>query len=289
MFNLRYHIASLAAVFLALALGLVLGGLVVRQGVFDQQQKALVASLQSEFNSLKRQNASLKSSLALENAYATQMTDAWIANRLAGRTVVIVTSGAPSEGADAAAKAVKSAGGTAAVATLAKPGFGLSQSEVASAAASALGSATVTPNAEEVAKQLVAEWSGASTAHTMTDALVETGQLRLSGLSASTVATMAIATAAFDRNPDPAALALAQAYGAAGMYALGAEAIDSNTGVAAAAAARKLSAFDTLGTNAGRFTLVALLTGAQQGYYSGSARGVSLFPVVPAPPAVPQP
>jgi hypothetical protein len=283
MYNLRYHIASLVAVFLALAIGLVLGGLVVRQGVFDQQQRALVSSLQSEFNRIKKQNTSLKSSLALENAYATQMTDTWTAGRLDGRTVVIVTSGASSEGADAAAKAVKSAGGNAAIATMAKPGFGLSQSVVASAAASALGSATVTPTTEEVARQLAAEWSGASTAHTLTDALVATGQLKLSGLSASTVATMAVDTAAFDHNPDPAALELAQAYGAAGMFALGAEAVDGNTGVAAAAAARKLSAFDTLGTNAGRYTLVALLTGAQQGYYSDTARGVSLFPVVPKP------
>ena len=39
MYNIRYHIASLVAVFLALALGLVLGGLVVRQGGFDKQQK----------------------------------------------------------------------------------------------------------------------------------------------------------------------------------------------------------------------------------------------------------
>ena len=42
MYNIRYHIASLVAVFLALALGLVLGGLVVQQGTFSKQQKALV-------------------------------------------------------------------------------------------------------------------------------------------------------------------------------------------------------------------------------------------------------
>jgi hypothetical protein len=117
----------------------------------------------------------------------------------------------------------------------------------------------------------------------VTDALVSAGELKLSGFSASTVATMAVDIAAFDKNPDLGSLNLAQEYGAAGMYAMGAEAIDSNSGVAAAAAARKLSAFDTLGTNAGRFTLVALLTGGQQGYYSDSARGVSPFPAVPKP------
>lgn len=283
MYNLRYHIASLVAVFLALAIGLVLGGLVVRQGAFDQQQRALVSSLQSEFNSLKKENTSLKSSLSLEEAYASQMTDQWTAGRLAHRTVVILTSGNSNEGADSAAAAVKGAGGTPAIATFKYLGFGLSHSTVASAAASAMGSATVTPTEEEVAKELAAEWSGASSAHALTDALVSAGELKLSGLSGSTVATLAVDLTAFNHNPDPAGLDLAQAYGAAGMYALGAEALGSNTGVAAAAAARKLSAFDTLGSNAGRFTLVALFTGGQQGYYSSTARGESPFPAVPTP------
>ena len=70
MYNIRYHIASLVAVFLALALGLVLGGLVVRQGGFDQQQSAIVSGLQKDFTKLKRQNTTLKSDLAFEKAYA---------------------------------------------------------------------------------------------------------------------------------------------------------------------------------------------------------------------------
>ena len=70
---------------------------------------------------------------------------------------------------------------------------------------------------------------------------------------------------------------------AVGLYALGAETADSQSGVAAAAAARRLSAFDTLGTDAGRYTLVSLLTGGQQGYFSSTAHGVSAFPNVPVP------
>jgi hypothetical protein len=67
------------------------------------------------------------------------------------------------------------------------------------------------------------------------------------------------------------------------MYALGAETSASGSGVAAAAAARKLSAFDTLGTNVGRYTLIALFSGGEQGYYSDTARGASPFPPVPKP------
>ena len=282
MYNLRYHIASLAAVFVALAIGLVLGGLVVRQGGFDQQQRALVSSLQNEYNHIKKQNTQLTSSLSLENGYASQMTDAWVAGRLAGRTVVVVTSGDTAEGADAAVSAVKSAGGAAALVTLGKPGFGLKDSQVASAVATALGT-TATPSTADVAGVLVSEWDGTASNHALTDALVSAGSIKVAGLTHSTVATLALDVATTGGDPDTAGLELMSAYAAAGMYAAGAETESSSSGVAAAAAARKLSAFDTLGTNAGRYTLVALFSGGQQGYYSDTARGASPFPPMPKP------
>jgi hypothetical protein len=283
LYNLRYHIASLVAVFLALAIGLVLGGLVVRQGGFDQQQRALVTSLQSEFNKLKKNNSTLQSSLSFESAYAKQMTDAWTAGRLTGRTVAVFTSGSSKEGADEAAADIKAAGGTVALITLLKPDFGLKESQIASSVASVLGSASAAPTVTDVATGLVAEWNGTGSSHALTDALVSANALKVTGLSRSTVATLALDVATSDRNPDSAGLELASAYAAAGMYAVGAETLDSEAGVAAAASARQLSAFDTLGTNAGRFTLVALFTGGDQGYYSNTARGASMFPPVPKP------
>jgi ketopantoate reductase len=283
MYNLRYHIASLVAVFLALAIGLVLGGLVVRQGAFDSQQRALVTSLQTEFNRLKKDNTNLKSSLSLQDAYAAQMTDAWVAGRLSGRNFVVLTSGGKNEGLDAAVTAIKTAGGTPAVVTILKPGLGLSTSAIASATASVLGTASGTPTSADVAKSLVAEWSGSKTARPLTTALVSSGAIKVAGLSGSAVATQAIDIAAFDGDPDAAALDIAQAYAAAGMFALGAQPFGSDTGVAAAASARQMSAFDTLGTSAGKFTLVALFSGGQQGYYSTTARGATPFPPVPKP------
>ena len=283
MYNLRYHIASLTAVFVALAIGLVLGGLVVRQGGFDQQQRALVSSLQSEYNKIKKQNSELTSSLSLENQYGSQMTDSWVAGRLAGRTVVVLTSEATNEGGDAATTAIKSAGGSVATVTLVKPGFGLKESQVASVVASALGTPTALPSSTDVAGVLVAEWSGTATAHPLTDALVSVGAIKVAGITHSTVATLAIDLATANGDPDVAGLDILSAYAAAGMYALGAETSASDSGVAAAAAARKLSAFDTLGTNVGRYTLVALFSGGEQGYYSDTARGTSPFPPVPKP------
>jgi hypothetical protein len=281
VYNLRYHIASLVAVFLALSLGLVLGGLVVRQGGFDKQQSAIVSGLQKDFNSIKKQNASLKSDLAFERGYSSQMTDAWIAGRLQGCTVVVITSGAKSEGADAAVSAVKAAGGSAAVVTMLEPGFGLKKSAVANAVRSVVGSSADLKTA--VASTLASEWTQPDAGRPLTEALVNAGAIKVTGLRSSAAATQTVDIAAFDHKPDELALDVAQAYAGAGLFALGAQTPTNDSGVAAAAAARKLSAFETLGTSAGRFTLVALFTGAAQGFYSDSPNATAAYPPVPKP------
>jgi hypothetical protein len=195
----------------------------------------------------------------------------------------VLTSGSKDEGLDAAVAAIKSGGGAPAVVTILKPGLGLATSGIASATASVLGTAAGTPSSGDVAKALAGEWSESKSARPLTAALVSSGAIKVAGLSASTVATQIIDIAAFNGDPDAAALDIAQAYAAAGMYALGAQLFGSDTGVAAATSARQMSAFDTLGTNAGRFTLVALFSGGQQGYYSTTARGATPFPPVPVP------
>jgi hypothetical protein len=283
VYNLRYHIASLVAVFLALAIGVVLGGLVVRQGGFDQQQKALVSSLQFEFNKLKKTNSSLSGKLSLESAYAKQMTDNWVSGRLAGRTVAIVTSGSGDEGADDAVDAVKSAGGGVVVVTLLKPDFGVQDSATASAVVSVIGSSTAPPSASDIASGLAAEWSGTTPSRALTDALVNAGAIKVSGLAHSTVATLALDVATDKGEPDSAGLDLAEAYAHDSFFAAAAEPLGSQAGLAAAASTRKLSAFDTLGTNAGRFTLVALFSGGDQGYYGVGAHGGAPFPPIPTP------
>ena len=281
MYNIRYHIASLIAVFLALALGLVLGGLVVRQGGFDQQQSAIVSGLQKDFASLKKRNASLKNELAFEKSYSAQMTGAWTVRRLSGRTVLVITSTAKGLGGDAAIAAIKDAGGSPAVVTMSKPVFGLTDKTVAAAARSVVGSSTDLKTS--VASALASEWSQPDVARPLTEALQKAGAITVTGLSASMGATQVVDVAAFDGKPDALALDVAQAYAAAGRYALGAQTPLTDTGVAAAAAARKLSAFDTLGTSAGEFTLVALLTGGEQGYYSADPNATAKFPPVPVP------
>lgn len=281
MYNLRYHIASLVAVFLSLALGLVLGGLVVQQGTFDQQQRAIVAGLQRDFSRLNDDNNTLSADNEMLGGFSSQMSDDWTSGRLKGRTVVILTSGEKKEGLQSAIASIQHAGGTAAVVTLTEKDLGLGDPKIEDAARSVIG--TSTDLNADVMRALTGEWTQPVATRPLTDALVRAGAITVTGMKPSVGATQALDIAAFDRKPDQTALGIVQAYADAGYYALGAQATSSNTGVAAAAAAVKLSAFDTLGTAVGDFTLVALFTGGQQGYF-GVAEGASAaYPPVPRP------
>ncbi len=279
MYNIRYHIASLVAVFLALALGLILGGLVVQQGTVSKQQRSLVDSLQRDFKKLSTDNKKLETALDLEQGFSTQMTSAWSKGRLAGRIVVIMTSGAANEGVDSAVSAIREAGGTPAIVTLADREFGLGDAKVAAVVRSIVGSATDLRST--VATGLAMEWAQSTGPRPLTSALVKAGAITVTGLKPSVVATQALDLVSFGKQPDELALRVCRAYADAGYYALGAQTPTSANGVAEAAMRLGLSAFDTLGTQPGRFTLVALYTGGQQGYFGLNADAVARFPPVP--------
>ena len=279
MYNLRYHIASLVAVFLALALGLVLGGLVVQQGTFSKQQKVLVEGLQNDFKKMKSENTRLTAEVRLENGFAGQMTSAWAQDRLAGHSVVVLTSGSATEGGVAAQDAIRSAGGNPVLIKLVQPEFGIGNAKTADAIRSIVPSSSDLRTAVIVG--LAAEWTTAGPPRPLTQALEQAGAIEITGLKPSVVATDLVSVAAFSKRPDTMALDIARAYADAGYYAIGAQTPTSGTGVAAAAVARRLSAFDTLGSEPGRFTLITLLSGGEQGFFGLSDSAVKPYPAMP--------
>ena len=281
MYNLRYHIASLVGVFLALALGLVLGGLVVGQGTMEQQQGALVEGLRKEFTTLRAENQKLSDQNELLKTYSAMMTEGWTADRLAGRTTVIIANSGRSDGLKAATEAIEGANGTVVTVTMSATGLDLSDADLASAVASATGETE--PSAEKIAEALRIEWTSGGAPRPLTDALVEAEVLEVNGLTADVAASSIVDLAGPDNAPDEFALAIARAFSAAGLPAVGGQTPVRDTGVAAASAAAGLSALDTLGTDVGRYTVVALLTGASPGYYGEGDGAVAPFPPLPEP------
>ncbi|MHB0975666.1 MAG: copper transporter [Candidatus Aquicultorales bacterium] len=90
MFDIRYHIVSLIAVFLALAIGLILGTVVVDKGILVEQQKALVEKLEKDFGDLRTTNSNLNKEIQVKERYINQSFYPLIQNKLIGKHVAVV-------------------------------------------------------------------------------------------------------------------------------------------------------------------------------------------------------
>lgn len=139
MFNLRYHVASLAAVFLALAVGLLLGTAIADRSTLDAGQQRLIQSVQAEFSQLRAANQALSRQLEavrpLEEAAATRFA----AGQLAGARVLVVVegSGVP-ETAASLIQRMRAAGARVQTMSLRRPGLGVGERRVFSSLAVAL-------------------------------------------------------------------------------------------------------------------------------------------------------
>lgn len=279
MYNLRYHIASLVGVFLALALGLVLGGLVVQRGTLDRQQGTLIEGLQKEFADLRTENEELAAANVRQAELSSILTDQWIADRLVGKNVIVLSGAGRTDGAAAAADAVSAAGGTPVTVTLSQPDL-LVESE---ALETLLGTAAVTSAdaTASIAASLAAEWRGPTTERPVTEALTKAGVLSVDGLEPGMATIGMVNLASSQGSPDEAAFAISLAYADETVVVVGAESPTLKTGVARATAQRGLSGVDTLGTSMGRYSIVALLSGADPGLYGVSDDAVAAFPAPP--------
>lgn len=111
MINLRYHIVSLVAVFLALALGVVAGTTVVDQGLVRNLRR-LGNTLREQQNTLRAQNNEFKREIALWGQFADAMVPGLMRDKLKGkRVVLLLADGQKDETPDDVADAVVAAGG----------------------------------------------------------------------------------------------------------------------------------------------------------------------------------
>lgn len=89
MINLRYHIVSIVAVFLALALGIVMGSTVIDRAIVDR----LEASVESVGNRADRtadENRDLRGQLDLMRSFADEARDQLVQSHLTGVPVLVV-------------------------------------------------------------------------------------------------------------------------------------------------------------------------------------------------------
>lgn len=89
MINFRYHVVSLTAVFLALAIGLVVGTAALNGPVADAL-KNQVQAVSDDNSNLRARNEALQEELNREEDFATEAAPALVNGKLAGRRVLVV-------------------------------------------------------------------------------------------------------------------------------------------------------------------------------------------------------
>ncbi|MEW1959988.1 copper transporter [Kineococcus sp. NPDC059986] len=149
MIDFRYHVVSLVSVFLALAVGIVLGAGPLNEGIStgitDQ-----VRQLTTEKNTLRTERDQALSTVDQQDAWAEAVGPALVARQLGGRSVAVVElPGADSSQVDATTEELQAAGATvSSQVTLQDKWFDSSQTATADrqkAASSLTGQLTAAP------------------------------------------------------------------------------------------------------------------------------------------------
>jgi|HubBroStandDraft_4_1064222.scaffolds.fasta_scaffold156302_2 hypothetical protein len=104
MFDYRYHALSLAAVLLALAVGVVIGVAIGDSNLVSSAKNGIVANLNSEVNGARRQVGQLQDQLADEEAFANGLYPLAVHDLLGGRSIGLVFLGSSSDKIDGLAR-----------------------------------------------------------------------------------------------------------------------------------------------------------------------------------------
>ena len=97
MFDLRYHVASLAAVFLALIIGILVGVGIADRGLLDKGTKRLledrIAVLQNRLDNATQHTAAADREQRALQSYVTDTYPVLVRNRLRGAHIAVVFVG----------------------------------------------------------------------------------------------------------------------------------------------------------------------------------------------------
>ena len=97
MFDLRYHVASLAAVFLALVIGILVGVGISDQGLVDSAKRSLlqqrVTRLQSELDAASKTSALSQREQRAAQVYMNESYPVLVRNRLRDKRIAVVSIG----------------------------------------------------------------------------------------------------------------------------------------------------------------------------------------------------
>lgn len=290
MFDLRYHVASLAAVFLALVIGILVG--VGISGPVDKGKTGLleeeVASLRKQLDESSQQSTDVSRERQAARTFINETYPALVRNRLRGKQVAVVFVGSVDGGnRSAVSRALTEAGALQLRLRALKVPIDVRQVQGAltaqPAAAGLVGRSQLESLGRVLGEELVL---GGETPlwDSLTDALVEE---RVGGGKAPADGVVLVRTVAPQRaGTSRFLLGLYSGLASAGRPAVGVEQTDATTSATKVFSKAGLSTVDDVDTPVGRLALVLLLAGASPGQYGvKDSAGDGALPPLPSPTA----
>lgn len=287
MFDFRYHVTSLAAVFVALIIGILVGVGLSGQGFVTESERARLegdladARARAEAEELRADALARREQAA--SIVAREAYPVLVADRLAGRLIAVVVVGAAEEsGVDEdAEQAVRDAGGSV-VRTYAFR-VPVDAADVQAtlrrrpALAGYLGDGSLDDLGRDIGRELVEE-GRTPLLDALSDELVEERSGRT-----ETGADGVVVVRSASPQGGPTGRFVNGLYGglaSTGVPAVGVETSDATPSAVPAFSRRRLSTVDNLDTPSGMLALVLLLAGAEPGDYGGKETAEAIVPPI---------
>jgi hypothetical protein len=294
MFDLRYHVASLAAVFLALIIGILVGVGISDRGLVDSAKSKFlqdeVASLQRQLDNRSSQTAASARDRAAAQTFINETYPALARNRLKGKQIAVVFVGSDKGGVRSSVSSALSDAGAQQVRLRAlKVPIDATQLDAVlksqPAAVGLRGKANLEALGRALGQELVL---GGDTP--LWDSLIGTTSLvehRLGGNEMPADGVVVVRTASPQRGATSRfLLGLYEGLGSTSAPAVGVEQTDAAVSAIPVFQRGGLSTVDDVDTSVGRLALLLLLAGQPGGQYGvkDSATGGAL-PPLPVRPA----
>jgi hypothetical protein len=280
MFDFRYHALSLAAVLIALVVGLLLGAAIGDNSIFSSAERSKLDQADKSLGQAQAADAALSGDLALREQYEGDVYPTIVADELVGERIGLIFLGQDNNQIDQYVHSALAPSGAQVEfdAVVREP---LELSEIASALASVPGAsgyanlasdpALLAPFAEKAAKALVSEPDGGALIRAVEPSLFSSyvggfgavGAIVLVRNDGSLPATAIAQTAAFER-------AFATGLVASGVVVAGVQLTDTAPSLVIWYSQQQLSSVNDVDDIAGRTALVYVLAGARGSYGIGS-------------------
>ena len=294
MFDLRYHVASLAAVFLALIIGILVGVGISDRGLVDSAKTKFlqdeVASLQQRLDNQATQSTDQAHERAAERTFINETYPALVRNRLKNKQIAVVFIGSEDSGTrSSVARALTDAGAQQLRLRALNVPIDVQQLETALQGQPAAVGLRGKNNLEALGRALGDELvRGGDTP--LWNSLVEATSLvehRLGGSRAPADGVVVVRTATPQRGATRRFLfGLYEGLASGSVPAVGAEQTDARHSATDVYRQAGLSSVDDVDTPVGRLALVLLLKGASPGQYGvKDSAGDGALPPMPLPTA----